>query len=99
MSRSVLPANFDYQHSIPLWRLEPSGTQISREFIFEDFKQAFVFMSLCAQYAEEINHHPDWQNSWNRVAVSLSTHSVKALTELDIQLAKAMDRFALQVQS
>jgi 4a-hydroxytetrahydrobiopterin dehydratase len=49
-------------------------------------------MSLCAQYAEEINHHPDWQNSWNRVAVSLSTHFVKALTELDIQLAKAMDR-------
>lgn len=99
MSRSVLDANFDFKNVIPLWRIASSGIQISREFIFQDFNQAFAFMTLCAQYAKEIDHHPDWQNSWNRVSVSLSTHSAKALTELDIQLAKAMDRFALQVQS
>ena len=55
-------------------------------------------MTLCAQYAEEIDHHPDWSNSWNKVAVHLSTHSSKGLTALDIQMAKAMDIFALQVQ-
>lgn len=52
-------------------------------------------MTLCAQYAEEIDHHPDRSNSWNKVSVSLSTHSVGALTKLDIQLAKAMGAFCL----
>jgi 4a-hydroxytetrahydrobiopterin dehydratase len=60
-----------------------------------DFKNN---IPLCAQYAEEIDHHPDWSNSWNKVAVHLSTHSSKGLTALDIQMAKAMDIFALQVQ-
>ena len=97
MSRQALPKDYDFQASIPLWRLE--GIQISREFIFKDFKEAFAFMMLCAQYAEEIDHHPDWSNSWNKVVVHLSTHSAKALTELDIQMAKAMDVIALQVQT
>jgi 4a-hydroxytetrahydrobiopterin dehydratase len=54
-------------------------------------------MTLCAQRAEEIDHHPDWSNSWNKVAVHLSTHSSKGLTALDIEMAKAMDLFALQI--
>ena len=63
-----------------------------------DFKEAFEFMTLCAQRAEEIDHHPDWSNSWNKVSVHLSTHSSKGLTALDIQMAKAMDILALQVK-
>jgi len=54
-------------------------------------------MTLSAQYAEELDHHPDWSNSWNKVRVSLTTHSAGTLTALDIQLAKAMDAFASQV--
>jgi 4a-hydroxytetrahydrobiopterin dehydratase len=54
-------------------------------------------MTLCAQHAEQIDHHPDWSNSWNKVAVNLSTHSSKGLTELDMQMARAMDLFALQL--
>jgi 4a-hydroxytetrahydrobiopterin dehydratase len=99
MSRQVLSKDFDCGGVIPLWRLEPSGIQITREFVFKNFKEAFAFMTLCAQYAEEINHHPDWQNSWNKVVVHLSTHSAKGLTELDIQMAKAMDAFAMQIQA
>lgn len=99
MTQQALPKDFDLKESIPLWSLEPSGIQITREFVFKDFKQAFAFMSLCAQYAEVIDHHPDWANSWNKVTVHLSTHSANALTVLDIRLAKAMDTFALQVQS
>ena len=98
MNGIVLPQDFDFQESIPLWRVEPSGILITREFVFQDFKQAFAFMTLCAQYADEIDHHPDWKNSWNTVVVQLSTHSAKALTTLDIQMAKAMDALALQVQ-
>ena len=87
------------ENEIPLWVLEGKGKTIQREFIFKNFKQAFEFMTLCADYAEEIDHHPDWSNSWNKVSVSLSTHSAGTLTKLDIQLAKAMDTFASQVSS
>lgn len=83
----------------PLWALESNGKAIHREFVFTNFQQAFEFMTLCAEYAEEIDHHPDWSNSWNKVSVSLSTHSAGTLTKLDIQLAKAMDTFAFQVSA
>ena len=84
---------------LPLWSLLAEGKAITREFVFVDFKQAFEFMTLSAQYAEQINHHPDWSNSWNKVTVQLSTHSVAALTTLDVQLAKAMDAFADKVMN
>ena len=87
----------DIRKEIPLWVLGNGEKVIQREFVFENFQQAFQFMTLCAEYAEEIDHHPDWSNSWNKVSVSLSTHSAGALTKLDIQLAKAMDAFASQV--
>jgi len=89
---------FDLEIEIPLWALGPEGKSIAQTFIFADFKQAFEFMTLCAQYAEEIDHHPDWSNSWNKVMVKLSTHSAGGLTTLDVQLAKAMDAFAAQVK-
>ncbi len=85
------------QQEIPTWNLGSEGKTIARTFVFADFKQAFKFMTLSAQYAEELDHHPDWSNSWNKVSVELSTHSAGGLTELDIQLAKAMNTFADQV--
>ena len=97
MKNALLPDDFDFQGSIPLWTLDQSRKTIYREFIFVDFKQAFQFMTLCAQYAEQIDHHPDWSNSWNKVAVNLSTHSSNGLTELDMQMAREMDLFALQL--
>ena len=97
MKPQALPKDFTFEKLIPLWKVESSGIQMTREFTFQDFKQAFAFMSLCAQYAEELGHHPDWSNSWNRVLVHLSTHSMNSLTTLDIEMAKAMDTFALQV--
>jgi 4a-hydroxytetrahydrobiopterin dehydratase len=89
--------NFNLEKEIPLWSVDGSKKIISREFVFTNFKQAFEFMTLCAQYAEEIDHHPDWSNSWNSVSVELTTHSAGGLTKLDLQLAKAMDTFAFQV--
>ena len=97
MKPSLIPSNFDFQECIPLWTLDETKTAIYREFVFVDFQQAFRFMTLSAQYAEEIDHHPDWSNTWNKVTVHLTTHSSKGLTELDIQMAKAMDTFAMEV--
>ena len=98
MTRSLLPSDFDFQKSIPLWTLDQARVVICREFKFKDFEQAFGFMTLCAQYAQEIDHHPDWSNSWNAVVVRLTTHSSKGLTELDIQLAQKMDALAEKVR-
>ena len=99
MKPELLPKDFDYQGAVPGWDVDSSGDRIRREFIFKDFKEAFAFMMLCAQYADEMDHHPDWKNSWNKVSVQLSTHSVGGLTNLDIQLALAMDDFAVKIQS
>lgn len=96
---ALIVDGFNIENEIPLWALRGGAKAIEREFVFTNFKQAFEFMTLCAGYAEEINHHPDWSNSWNKVLVSLSTHSAGALTKLDIQLAKAMDTFASQVSA
>ncbi len=95
----LVASDFDFETILPKWQVNRNAQELSRVFEFKDFKEAFEFMTLCANFAEELDHHPDWSNSWNRVAVRLSTHSMKALTELDIAMASAMDRYALQVQT
>lgn len=92
-------SDFDFETILPEWQVNQNAQELTRVFEFKDFKEAFEFMTLCANFAEELDHHPDWSNSWNRVTVHLSTHSMKALTELDIAMASAMDRYALQVQT
>jgi len=87
------------EKELPLWSVVAEGKAIARKFVFADFKQAFEFMTLSAQYAEQMNHHPDWSNSWNTVTVQLSTHSEGHLTILDVELAKAMDVFAAKVMN
>jgi len=94
----LLPENMDFQGTLPAWKVSAETKELSQEFVFANFKSAFEFMTLSAQYAEEIDHHPDWSNSWNKVSVRLTTHSAHGLTELDLAMALAMDRFALQVQ-
>ena len=64
------------------------------EFCFSDFATAFAFMTKVAEVAEEMNHHPDWKNSYNRVAISLRTHDQNAVTDLDITLAKTIKKLA-----
>lgn len=100
LSKPKLLANdFDFAKVVPDWQLNLATQELERVFVFRDFKAAFEFMTLSANKAEELDHHPDWSNSWNRVSVRLSTHSMKALTEFDIAMASAMDRYALQVQA
>jgi len=95
----LLPEDMDFQGMLPAWKLSADAKTLAQEFIFADFKCAFEFMTLVARYAEEIDHHPDWSNSWNRVSVRLTTHSKKGLTELDLAMAKVMDQFALQLKT
>ena len=56
-------------------------------FQFSDFKQAFSFMTSIAMKAEQINHHPEWENVYNKVTITLTTHDKGGITELDYDMA------------
>jgi 4a-hydroxytetrahydrobiopterin dehydratase len=79
---------------LPGWRVVDGRDAIQKTFKFKDFNEAFGFMARAALVAEKMDHHPEWTNVWNRVDVTLSTHSAGGLTELDLKLAEAMDKFA-----
>ena len=66
---------------------------LRRQFKFADFSEAFAFMTRVALLAEKRNHHPDWSNSWNRVDITLSSHSAgNVVTDADRELAARIDR-------
>jgi 4a-hydroxytetrahydrobiopterin dehydratase len=71
--------------------VEPQRDTISKNFVFTDFSQAWGFMSRVALRAEQLNHHPEWFNVYNRVNVTLSTHDCGGLSKLDFSLAHFMD--------
>ena len=76
------------------WAAVPGRDAIRKVWKFGSFLDAWGFMSRAALLAEKANHHPDWTNRYNVVDVTLTTHSAKGLTRLDIDLARAMDRLA-----
>jgi 4a-hydroxytetrahydrobiopterin dehydratase len=74
------------------WDLEkPEQKAIARTFIFNNFNEAFAFMTRVALYAETVNHHPEWSNVWNRVEIRLTTHDANGLTQKDIDMASWMN--------
>lgn len=79
---------------LPDWKLASGRDAIEKTFKFKDFSEAFGFMTRAALVAEKLDHHPEWSNVWNRVEVTLSTHSAGGLTDLDLRLAEAMDKIA-----
>ena len=64
---------------------------ITRKFMFNDFNEAFSFMTSVALEAEKANHHPMWENVYNEVKISLNTHDSGGLTEKDFSLATIID--------
>ena len=65
---------------------------LCRKFQFNDFSEAFAFMTRVALLAEQHHHHPRWSNVWNTVEIWLSTHDAgNVVTEKDHALAKAID--------
>ena len=60
---------------------------VEKLFIFLDFKKAFSFMTIIALKAEEMNHHPEWKNVYNKVTITLTTHDAGGLSQLDYDMA------------
>lgn len=69
-----------------------TNNQLSRTFEFNNFVEAFSFMTEVAFHAEQQNHHPNWSNVYNRVVIQLNTHDAGGIvTEKDHKLAKSID--------
>ena len=70
------------------WEKTSDGREAySKLFKFLDFKQAFSFMTLIAMKAEQINHHPEWENVYNKVRITLTTHDLGGISKLDYEMA------------
>jgi 4a-hydroxytetrahydrobiopterin dehydratase len=76
------------------WEPAEGRDAICKRFVFADFSAAFAWMTRVAMLAERMDHHPEWSNVYKTVDVTLATHDVGGLSELDLAMAKAMDRLA-----
>ena len=72
--------------TVPGW--ENNGREITRLYKFKDFAEALNFVNKVAGLAEAADHHPDIDIRWNKVRLTLSTHSAGGLTEKDFALAR-----------
>ncbi len=73
------------------WAMAEGRDAIEKTFEFEDFTEAFAWMTRAAMYAEKWNHHPEWFNVYKTVKVTLTTHDVGGVSSLDAKLARKMD--------
>lgn len=73
---------------------ERQGDAIEKQFEFDDFSGSVAFVDRITPVANEMNHHPDLAISWNKVTVTLTTHSEGGLTENDFELAGRIDSLA-----
>ncbi|HZS55005.1 MAG TPA: 4a-hydroxytetrahydrobiopterin dehydratase [Bryobacteraceae bacterium] len=78
--------------TLPNWRLQQS--KLHRDYAFGDFAHAIGFMATAAVLIEKMNHHPEWSNVYNRVAVDLTTHDAGGITAKDVELARLLEDVA-----
>ncbi len=76
----------------PAWSVVPGRDAVSRAYAFDDFSAAWGFMCRVALLAEKHDHHPEWQNVYGRVTITLSTHDAGGLSARDVRLIKAIER-------
>jgi 4a-hydroxytetrahydrobiopterin dehydratase len=76
------------------WSAVEGRDAVTKTYTFANFVEAWGFMSRAAIWAEKLNHHPEWFNVFKTVEVTLSTHDIGGLSELDLKLAQKMDRLA-----
>jgi len=68
--------------------------KLHKDFVFQDFIEAFGFMSKAAIHIEKMNHHPEWFNVYNKIRVDLVTHDAGGITQNDINLARTLNSLA-----
>jgi 4a-hydroxytetrahydrobiopterin dehydratase len=78
--------------ALPGWEPSVGRDALHKSFKFDDFNAAFGFMTRVAIKAQEMNHHPEWFNVYNKVEITLSTHEAGGLTQRDIELAQFIEK-------
>ncbi len=81
----------DLATTLPHWAATSGRDAIHRTVKLRDFSAAWGFMSRVALLAEAQDHHPEWENVYNRVSITLTTHDAGGLSERDLKLARAID--------
>ena len=76
---------------LPGWTVKEE--KLHKDFEFNDFNQAFGFMTRAAMEIEKMNHHPEWFNVYNKISIDLTTHDAGGITENDVKLAKILNSF------
>ena len=74
---------------LPGWSLK--NDKLHKEFQFDNFNQAFGFMTRAAMEIEKMNHHPEWFNVYNRITIDLTTHDAGGITNNDLNLARILN--------
>ena len=87
-ARRALPAE------LPDWAPLEGRDALRKSFKFKSFSEAWGFMTRVALAAEKLNHHPEWSNVYNRVEITLTTHDCGGLSDLDVTLARRIDKLA-----
>lgn len=97
--QSVDDATIDaFVSAHPTWVRDRDNTALTAEFKHPSFAAAMGFMTEIAIHADKLNHHPEWSNVYNRVTITLTTHDTGGLSELDLKLAKIIDKIAARNQ-
>lgn len=76
------------------WSISSERNALIKRFKFKDFTEAFTWMTHVSVVINKINHHPEWTNVYGCVDVTLYTHDNNAITQLDVDLARAMNDIA-----
>lgn len=79
-----------FREQLADWKI--TGGELSKTFLFPDFRKGLDFVNRAGAIAEEEGHHPDLHLTWGRVDVATSTHDAGGLTENDFILAARIDR-------
>jgi 4a-hydroxytetrahydrobiopterin dehydratase len=100
MSNFTIPSSEELESALtPLPNWSVLDGKLLATFTFVDFRTAFTFMTLVAEQAETLGHHPEWANSYNTVTCMLFTHEADdQITSLDLKLAEAINGAALALR-
>lgn len=100
MTRLTLTEMDTLSIRLPSWILEKGPQECIRlDWEGKDFEQTFDLMIEISKVARELNHHPDWCNSYRRLTIRLTTHDVGGLSTLDIQMAERINQLLVQTVS
>ena len=96
LSRDKLEGEKRHSQLKPLldsgWKVLDSRDALYKEYAYENFNQAFGVMSRVALLADKLDHHPEWFNVYNKLHVTLATHTCSGITEYDVHLATFIDK-------